>query len=295
MYVLETRDLVKRYNEKPAVDRVNIRIKKGDIYGLIGKNGAGKTTLMRLVLGLCEKDEGEVILFGEKDLNKARTKIGSLVEEPGLYKNCTAYENMKRFAMLYGADKSEIPELLSLVGLSDTGNKKAGQFSLGMRQRLGIAIALLNKPEMLLLDEPMNGLDPAGIKEMRDLFVTLNNQGVTLIISSHILDELSKIVNVYGIINEGRIVEEITKDELENRCERGIIFVTSSGNRAAEVFRAQFPAGNADFNGDKMTVYEPLDCADKINAELVKNGVGVYEIKPFSYDIEDFFLERMGK
>ena len=294
-YVLETRDLTKSYNGRPAVDGVSVAIKRGEIYGLIGKNGAGKTTFMRLILGLCEKDRGEVMLFGDKDLNKARAKIGSLIEEPGLYRSCTAYENMKRFAMLYGADKAEIPEILNLVGLSDTGNKKAGEFSLGMRQRLGIAIALLNRPEMLLLDEPINGLDPAGIKEMRDLFVTLNKKGVTLIISSHILDELSKVVSVYGIINKGRIVEEIRQEELENRCKRGIIFRTSATDKAADAFKEKFPSGICETEEDKLIVYDPLDAADRINAELVSRGIGVYEISKFSYDIEDFFLEKMEK
>ena len=292
-YVLETKNLTKRYNGKAAVDSVNIHVKKGDIYGLIGKNGAGKTTLMRLVLGLCGKDEGEISLFGGENLNKARAKIGSLIEEPGLYKNCTAKENLKRFSLLFGADENKIDDLLNLVGLSDTGNKKAGEFSLGMRQRLGIAIALLNEPEVLLLDEPINGLDPAGIKEMRNLFISLNQKGITIIISSHILDELSKVVSVYGIISEGKIVEEITKEEIAARLRKSVGFSTSDNEKALEIFKEKYPEGIAELKRGGIVVYNPLDKADKINAFLVQSGIGVYEIRKFSYGIEDFFLERI--
>ncbi|MDE7379591.1 MAG: ATP-binding cassette domain-containing protein, partial [Clostridia bacterium] len=200
-YIIETKNISKQYKSQFAVNNVSIHVKRGDIYGLIGKNGAGKTTLMKLLLGLANPTNGEVVLFGDTKLEEARKKIGSLIEDPGLYKNCTAYENMLRFSILYGADKGEIAGLLNLVGLGDTGNKKAGAFSLGMKQRLGIAIALLAHPEVLILDEPINGLDPAGIKEIRDLILQLNKErGVTFILSSHLLDELAKVVTCYGII-----------------------------------------------------------------------------------------------
>ncbi len=203
-YVIETCGIFKRYRNRFAVNNVSIHVKRGDIYGLIGKNGAGKTTLMKLILGLANPTMGGVKLFGDTKLDAARKRIGSLIEDPGLYKGCTAYENMLRFSILYGADKNEIPVLLKLVGLDDTGNKKAGAFSLGMKQRLGIAIALLSHPEVPILDEPINGLDPAGIKEIRDIILNLNREhGVTFIISSHLLDELSKIVTRYGIVNDG--------------------------------------------------------------------------------------------
>ena len=175
-YVIETKNIFKRYRNKFAVNDVSVHVKRGDIYGLIGKNGAGKTTLMKLILGLANPTKGEVYLFGGTDLDGARKRIGSLIEDPGLYRGCTAYENMLRFSILYGADKNEINDLLKLVGLDDTGNKKAGAFSLGMKQRLGIAIALLSHPEVLVLDEPINGLDPAGIKEIRDIILNLNKE-----------------------------------------------------------------------------------------------------------------------
>lgn len=167
--ILQTTNLSRQFGKKMAVNNVNMTIHKGDIYGFIGKNGAGKTTFMRLVLGTAFPSKGEIKLFDGEPFDKARRKIGSLIEAPGLYKNCTAYENLKQFSLIYGGTDAEIKEILFLVGLADTGNKKAGKFSLGMRQRLGIAIALLGNPEFLVLDEPVNGLDPAGMKEVRDL------------------------------------------------------------------------------------------------------------------------------
>lgn len=201
--ILQTTNLSRQFGKKMAVNNVNMTIHKGDIYGFIGKNGAGKTTFMRLVLGTAFPSKGEIKLFDGEPFDKARRKIGSLIEAPGLYKNCTAYENLKQFSLIYGGTDAEIKEILSLVGLADTGNKKAGKFSLGMRQRLGIAIALLGNPEFLVLDEPVNGLDPAGMKEVRDLILKLNHiKNITILISSHLLDELSKIVTRYGIIND---------------------------------------------------------------------------------------------
>ena len=294
-YVLETRNLVKKYDGKAVVDNVNVHVKKGDIYGLIGKNGAGKTTLMRVILGLCGKDSGEIVLFGGENLCSARAKIGSLIEEPGLYKNCTAYENLKRFSILYGADESKIPELLELVGIPDTGSKKVKNFSLGMRQRLGIAIALLNDPEMLLLDEPINGLDPTGIKEMRELFSKLNDKGITLIISSHILEELSKLVNVYGIISDGKIIDEVTSDSLEEKSRRYVIFKTSDDAKALSIFERLYPDGKAEIGKEGFKVFEPADVSGKINAALIKEGVDVFEFKKASFDIEEYFIERTEK
>ena len=199
-YIIETSNLTKTFGSKRACDEVSMHVKRGDIYGFIGKNGAGKTTAMKLILGLLSPNSGEVSLFGKKEnLNESRKKIGSLVETPALYNGSSALENMRRFAMLFGGDEQEIRELLELVGLNNTGSKKAGAFSLGMKQRLGIAIAMLGNPEILILDEPVNGLDPAGIKEIRDTILKLNKEkGVTFLISSHLLDELAKITTTYG-------------------------------------------------------------------------------------------------
>ena len=196
--VLKTTNIIKKYGNKTVLNNINMTINKGDIYGFIGKNGAGKTTFMKVVLSLTPKDNGEVVFFDNKKLKDVGLKIGSLIESPGLYKNASAYENLKRFSILYGADESKINELLELVNLSNVGKKKTKDFSLGMKQRLGIAIALLGDPEFMLLDEPINGLDPEGIKEIRDVIDRLNiEKCITFIISSHLLDELSKVVTRY--------------------------------------------------------------------------------------------------
>ncbi len=217
-YVIQTKSLTKKYGTKIAVDKISLNVRKGDIYGLIGKNGAGKTTLMKLLLGLIYEDDGQINLFNSTSLEKERVKIGSLIEAPAFYKNETAFENLKRFSLLSPTSNEEIHNLLKLVGLDNTGKKKVGAFSLGMKQRLGIALALLGKPELLILDEPINGLDPSGIKEIRDIILDLNSKGVTFLISSHLLDELGKIATNYGIVSNGKLVEEITSVELNQKC-----------------------------------------------------------------------------
>ena len=224
--ILKTNSLTKVYGTRKVVDGVSMTINKGDIYGFIGKNGAGKTTFMRMILSLTSVTNGEVELFEGKNILEVGNKIGSLIEAPGLYKNATAYENLKRFSILYGADESKINEILKFVNLDNTGNKKAKDFSLGMRQRLGIAIALLGDPEFLVLDEPINGLDPAGIKEIRDVILKLNKGlGITFLISSHLLDELAKVVTKYGIINNGVLIEEVSAKELINKCKSKLIII----------------------------------------------------------------------
>lgn len=218
-YVLRTDKLTKCFGDKKAVNKVSMQIKKGDIYGFIGKNGAGKTTLMRLVLGVAEPSDGRITLFNGQPLSYARHHIGALLEYPCLYKNCTAYENLKRFSLLTDSNNKQINNILKLVGLDKVGNKKVGKFSLGMKQRLGIGIALLGDPEFLISDEPVNGLDPTGIKEIRDVILRLNHErGITFLISSHLLDELAKIVTTYGIINDVVLIEQISAAELEHRC-----------------------------------------------------------------------------
>ena len=217
--VLKTEHLTKIFGNKAAVNDVSMTIEKGDIYGFIGKNGAGKTTLMRLVLNLIFPTSGTIELFGESKLTKANlSRTGSLIEAPTLFLNYSARENLKRFAILYGADNNDIENVLKEVDLTDTGNKKAGKFSFGMKQRLGIAIALLGNPDFIILDEPVNGLDPEGMKEIRDLILRLNREkGTTFLISSHLIDELSKVVTKYGIIRDGVLVEEISAENLKKK------------------------------------------------------------------------------
>ena len=294
-YMIETKSLVKKYGNKIAVNQMAIHVKKGDIYGLIGKNGAGKTSLMKLLLGFTTPDGGQIQLGGSKDLNLARKKIGSLIEAPAIYKNETAFENMKRFAILAQTSDKEIRAILKLVGLENTGKKKAGEFSLGMRQRLGIAIALLGKPELLILDEPINGLDPAGIKEIRDVILRLNAKGVTFMISSHLLDELGKIATNYGIVSNGVLVEEIGSKELEEKCRTSLCITADDGKRAREVLRQYNEDLQMEVNGNTLSVSSEIEDSSEVNKILVNAGIKVYEIKNESVGFEDFFIERLGK
>ena len=294
-FVVETENITKKFRGKVAVDSVNMRVKKGEIYGLIGKNGAGKTTLMRLILGLCNPDFGTVKLFGSYDAIEGRKRIGSLIEAPGLYRGCSARENLKRFSMLYGASEKEIDSLLTLVGLDGVGDKKAGQFSLGMRQRLGIAVAMLNDPEVLILDEPINGLDPAGIKEIRDLFIRLAEMGKTLIISSHLLDELAKIATVFGIIDNGKLVEEVTSSELEERCAKFIKIATSDNEKAFSILKDFKNDLKISIKEDGIYIYSHYEEGAEFNEKLVLSGIKVYEINRVNNNLEDYFIERIGK
>lgn len=292
--IIETRSLTKKYGAKAAVNAVSVQVQKGDIYGLIGKNGAGKTSLMKLLLGLTKPNGGDIRLFGSDDLTSARHRIGSLIEAPALYKNESAFENMKRFAILAPTSDDEIRRLLSLVGLENVGKKRAGEFSLGMRQRLGLAIALLGTPELLILDEPINGLDPAGIKEIRDIILRLHAQGVTFLISSHLLDELGKIATNYGIMANGELVEQITTAELEKRCRSGLVLTVDDGAAASRVIESAFPEAHVELSGQSLRVVGDVTDASKVNETLVKNGVRVYELRGQTRSFEDFFIERLG-
>lgn len=225
-YVLTTTSLCKQYRHFKALNGLSMRVPKGSIYGFIGKNGAGKTTLIRLICGLQEPTSGEYSLYKisnqNKSIEKSRRRMGAVVETPSIYLNMTAEENIKEQFRIIGLPSFEgIAELLKLVGLENTGKKKAKNFSLGMRQRLGIAIALAGDPDFIVLDEPVNGLDPQGIIEMRELILKLNRERqITFLISSHILDELSRLATHYGFIDNGRMVKEISAEDLENACRK---------------------------------------------------------------------------
>ena len=295
-YVIETNNLTKKFPNKLAVNHVNMHVAKGDIYGLIGRNGAGKTTVMKMILGTLFPTKGSITLFGDKNLNVQRKRIGSLIEAPGLYKGCTAYENMKRFSLLYGGTDKDIKELLKFVGLANTGKMKAGHFSLGMKQRLGIALALLGKPEILVLDEPINGLDPAGIKEIRDIIHKLNKErGITFVISSHLLDELGKIATRYGILSDGELVDEITADELQERCKTCLIIEVDDLEKAKEVLFKQKLLDNCVENEGKLLMYDHFENPSLINETLVKNGLKVSSLSFSNNGFEDYFIERLGK
>ena len=297
-YIVETTNLCKQYPGKLACDSINMKIRKGDIYGFIGKNGAGKTTLMKILLGLTNATSGSFKLFESDNLDEQRKKIGSLIEAPGLYKDCSAYENMKRFSMIYGGTKEEINELLKIVGLDNVGKRKAGQFSLGMRQRLGIAISMLGNPELLILDEPINGLDPAGIKEIRDTLLKINKErGVTMLVSSHLLDELAKITTRYGIINNGVLVEEIDAAELEERCKTSLVITSDNAKRVVELLMANniIDSESYTINENSVVITKGFDKPAEINELLVKSGLKVSELKVSGEGFENYFIERIGK
>ncbi len=294
-YILRTKSLTKKFGSKIAVNAVDMNVAKGDIYGFIGRNGAGKTTAMKLILGLLNATEGEIELFGGEPLEKARGRIGSLIEAPGIYKNCTAYENMKRFSIIYGGTDEDIAQLLKLVGLENTGNKKAGRFSLGMKQRLGMAIAMLGNPEFLILDEPINGLDPEGIKDIRNTVLNLNREkGVTFLISSHLLDELAKIVTRYGIINNGVLTEEISAEDLNAMCESGLKVRVDDVGKAITALLPLVPQEEIRVSGGELVLPIDVDAAG-VNELLVKGGVRVSELGAMRGDMEEYFIARLGK
>ena len=240
-YVLTTSALSKTYRKFEALKDLNIHIPKGAIYGFVGRNGAGKTTLIRVICGLQEPTSGEYTLYGvsnkDRQISKSRHRMGAVVETPSIYLDMTAEDNLKQQALVLGLPNYEsIPEILKLVGLENTGKKKARNFSLGMKQRLGIAVALIGNPDFVVLDEPINGLDPQGIVEIRELILKLNREhGITVLISSHILGELSKLATHYGFIEKGHIVKEISADELEAACCKCICVEVSDTKALARV------------------------------------------------------------
>ena len=294
--MLKTTNIVKKYGNRTVLKNINMNINKGDIYGFIGKNGAGKTTFMRVVLSLTPKDSGEVIYYDNKSINDIGLKVGSLIESPGLYKNASAYENMKRFSILYEADESKINEILNMVGLENTGKRKAKDFSLGMRQRLGIAIALLGNPELLILDEPINGLDPEGIKEIRDVIVKLNKEkNITFLISSHLLDELSKIVTKYGIINNGELIEEISAKELNEKCKNRLIIEVNDTEQALSKLVNIIPKEDIKVNNNSIEINSHIKESANINKLLVESGIMVNAIYPNLDSLEEYFMKRIGE
>lgn len=295
-YILRTKNLTKQFGEKFAVRGVSMQIRKGEIYGFIGKNGAGKTTLMRLVLGAAMPTDGSIELFGKTDEAAVRHRIGALLEYPCIYKSCSAMENLRRFAILTGNDTDELEDILELVGLGKVGNKKAGQFSLGMKQRLAIGIALLGHPEFLVLDEPINGLDPTGIKEIRDVILTLNQKkGVTFLISSHLLDELSKIVTTYGIIKDGVLIEQVTTQELQAKCRHHLKIVADDIPKTAALLECLTDKRYIKAGDGCLYLYDLIDKSDRINRLLVNHGIRVSELAVQTASLEEYFLERMGK
>lgn len=295
-YALETTNLTKTYGGKNAVDNVDLKIQKGDIYGFIGKNGAGKTTAIRMIIGLARPTKGEIKLF-ESSSSSLRMKTGAVIENPALYPYMTAQANLHTQRILMGVkDKKVVNEILEVVGLSDTGRKKVKNFSLGMKQRLAIGLALLNDPEFLFLDEPINGLDPTGIKELRDLILMLNKErNITILISSHIIGELTKIATRYGVLHKGKLVDQFTKEDLDARTKRSINLRVNNIEETINILVNEI--GVQDYDVDEETgivvIYDNLDKFAEINKALAQSDVIVNEIWRDDGDNEDYFIKLM--
>lgn len=297
-YLLETNGLTKQYGRVKAVNSVNMHIKQGDIYGLIGRNGAGKTTILKMLSGLAAPTEGSFSLFGhrEKELQKVMHRIGTLIESPGLYPNLSAAENLKLKCIAMGVrDKETVPRLLECVGLSDTGKKHAGKFSMGMKQRLGIAIALVGEPDVVILDEPVNGLDPQGIVEIRETIERLKEErGITFIISSHILEELSKIATRYGIIHNGVLLQEMSRKELLEKCSERIELKADDTAKACTVLEEMGIKEYQVVDKDTIQIFERLDGSGEITVALAKSNVKTLSIQVKNEALEDYYLNLTG-
>ena len=298
--VLKTYNITKKYGEQLAVDNVNMTIKKGDIYGFIGQNGAGKTTLIRLITGLIHKSGGEIELLGaneENELNKARTMVGSLIESPSLYTNMTARENLEVSRLVRNIPGNKcIDEVLELVGLKDVEKKKVKNFSLGMRQRLGIANALMGTPKLLILDEPINGLDPMGIVEIRELLKKINKEkDMTILISSHILSELSELATTYGIISNGKLIEEITAKQLSEKCRQYIDLKVDDTARAVILLERELGISDYEVLEDSnIKVFSNLDNVGEVNSLLSRSGIIVESISVKGENLEEYFMNKVG-
>ncbi len=297
-YILETNNLEKKYKNFKAISDLNIHVKKGAIYGLIGKNGAGKTTLIRLICGLQNPTSGTYSIFGVKNTDKKilreRERIGAIVETPSIYVNMSAKDNLLEQFKLIGLPNTEaIDELLKLVGLENTGNKKAKNFSLGMKQRLGIAIALVNNPDLLILDEPINGLDPEGIIEIRELILKLNKKKkITILISSHYLDELSKIATDYGFVDNGGIIKEISSEELNKKMEHKIELKVTDIKKFSKYFEKNKIIYEV-IDDNTINVYGKINLSKFIN-DLSKNDLVADEVHEKEETLENYYMNLIG-
>lgn len=293
--ILETKNLTKIYGTQYAVNDISMHVEKGAIYGLIGKNGAGKTTFMKMISGLANPTEGEIRLFGKANKYTAaeQKRIGLLIENPGIYDGMTAFENLKIKAIGMGVYRREkVEEILKIVGLQSAGKKKAKQFSLGMKQRLGIGLALIGSPDFLILDEPINGLDPQGILEMRQLIEKLNKeQKITVMISSHILEELYKIVTHVGIVDRGELLVQLTKEELEEKCAKKVEIVTEEVEKATVTLEKMGILNYSIMDAKTIHAFECLERIQEITIAFVRAGIPILEIRTQNESLEEFFLE----
>lgn len=297
-YVLKTDALCKKYKDFKALNGLSMNVPKGEIYGFVGKNGAGKTTLIRLICGLQEPTSGEYTLYGKKntapDILQSRRRMGAVVETPSIYLDMTAEDNLKQQYRILGLPSyNGLNDILKLVGLENTGKKKSKNFSLGMRQRLGIAIALVGDPDFLVLDEPVNGLDPQGIIEMRELILKLNREHqITVLISSHILNELSKLATYYGFIDNGRLIKEISAKDLNAACRKCIRLEVTNVRALSRVLTSM----NAEYNiiSDKAAdIYAAVNVT-KLTLALAKEDCEVISMQERDESLESYYVSLVG-
>lgn len=296
-YIVETKGLTKTFKKEKAVDHLDLKIAKGEIYGFLGPNGAGKTTTIRMLLGLMKPTSGSIRIF-QKDLQKEKIhilkKVGSLVENPSYYPHLTAYENLEAMRKILGVPKSRIHEVLEIVRLSHAAHKKVKGFSLGMKQRLGIAMALLNQPELLILDEPTNGLDPSGIIEIRELIKRLPQQfGMTILISSHLLSEIDQIATTVGIVTKGKLIFQDSIGAMREYAKQNISLKVNNGEQA---WRALLAKGiKSDYEGGRVLLPK---CSNEQVGEvvrlLVQDGFLIYRVEEEKHSLEDIFLQMTG-
>lgn len=297
-YVLTTHRLTKKYGKFKSLDELSLHIPKGAIYGLVGKNGAGKTTLIRVICGLQEPTKGSYSIYGvkntEKSICKSRRRMGAVVETPAIYMDMTAEDNLKQQCLILGVPTYDsVPDILKLVGLDHTGKKRARNFSLGMKQRLGIAVALVGNPDFLILDEPINGLDPQGIIELRELILKLNREfQITVLISSHILDELSRLATHYGFIDKGHLVKEISADELENVCRKCVFLEVTSTAALARVLDAEGIEYEI-LSDHTANVYGRFNLSNLV-LSLAKENCDIISSHEQDESLENYFINLVG-
>ena len=298
-FVLSTDALSKCYGRHTVVDNVSMHIRKGAIYGLVGRNGAGKTTFMKMVCGFARPASGSYTLFGETypAVSSARTKVGNLIETPGFYDHLSAFDNLRAKAKLFRQDdRQKISSILELVRLDKTGSKRAGKFSLGMLQRLGIGLAMIGDPQLLVLDEPINGLDPTGVAEIRETLLNLSRErDITILISSHILGELSKLATDYGFIEKGRLIREISHDQLLAECTDHVHLCV---NNADDAMRTLNGIGITEITPEEapgcLRINGCTERTAEITEALVRNGVSVFEISRQAIDLESYYFNMIG-
>lgn len=299
-YILQTMGLTKKYSHTIALDNVNVALKKGCIHGFIGQNGSGKTTFMRMVSGLSLPDSGEIILFGKsgkKELEVQRKRLGCMIETPALYPYMTAHDNLEAMRIAQGIPgKEEVDRCLAIVGLKDTGRKKVRHFSLGMKQRLGIAAALLGDPEFLVLDEPTNGLDPVSIMEIRELLKNLaDERQLTILVSSHILGELYQLATNYLFLHHGKILQEISREQLDHRCKKHIFIHVNDVSHASVILERSLNTLNYTIMPDQaIHLYDYVDDMQKVITALTEQQLIIKNIGTAGDSLENYFINVIG-